>query len=162
MMVQERIKRDWAWKAFLLVALLAIVALAITACSPRIVEKIVKEVEYRDRVVHDTAEVEIIKEVERVVTRDTASHLENTYAKSDAAVSGGFLSHSLESIPQFIKVPVEVHVTDTLYKESTIVEKEVKVEKPLSWAQRLKMRAFWWLLAGVVALSIWTLRKIIF
>ena len=106
--------------------------------------------------------VEVPVEVEKVVTRDTVSHLENTWAQSDAVVSGGFLHHSLESKPQIIRVPVEIHVTDTLYKASEIVEKTVEVEKPLSWAQRLKIRAFWWLLAGVVALSIWTLRKIIF
>ena len=43
------------------------------------------------------------KEVEKIVTRDTVSHLENSWAKSDAVVSDGFLSHSLESIPQIVK-----------------------------------------------------------
>ena len=37
--------------------------------------------------------------------------------------------------------------------------KEVKVEKPLSWGQRLKMRAFWGLLALVAGLGLWTFRK---
>lgn len=87
---------------------------------------------YRDRVVHDTAIVEITKEVEKIVTRDTVSHLANRWAKSDAMVSDGFLHHSLESIPQIIQVPVEVHVTDTLWKESEIHTEYVEVEKPLT------------------------------
>lgn len=130
-----------------------------TGCSPKIVYRTETKIEYKDRVVHDTAKVEIPVEVEKVVTRDTASHLENTYAKSDAVVSGGFLSHSLESKPQIIKVPVEVHVTDTLWKESEIVEKEVKVEKPLSWWQKAKIGAFPWLVGAVLLLLLWTFRK---
>lgn len=104
---------------------------------------------YRDRLVTDTVKVDIPYEVEKVVTRDTASHLENTYAKSDAVVSGGFLHHSLESIPKVIKVPVTVTVHDTLEvhtQAQTIVETQ-EVEKPLSWWQRLKIGAFWWLVA---------------
>ena len=130
-----------------------------TGCSPRIVEKVVTQIEYRDRVVHDTATVEIPVEVEKIVTRDTVSHLENTYAKSDAVVSEGFLHHSLESIPQYIKVPVEVHVTDTLYKEAQIIEKEVEVEKPLSWWQSFEIGAFWWLLGALIAALLYIFRK---
>lgn len=138
------------------------VIVSVASCSPRIVEKIETRIEYRDRYIHDTATVEIVKEVERIVTADTSSHLENTYAKSDAVVRGTFLHHSLESIPQFIKVPVEVHVTDTLYKEAQIIEKEVEVEKPLTWAQQTKIGAFWWLVAGLLASLLWIFRKLIF
>lgn len=129
------------------------------ACSPRIVERIVTEVEYRDRIVHDTARVEIPYEVEKIVTRDTVSHLENSFAKSDAVVSGGFLSHSLESKPQYIRVPVEVHVTDTLIRESEIRTEIKEVEKPLSKWKSLKLVAFWWLVTAVAALLLWVFRK---
>lgn len=131
------------------------------SCSPKIVEKIETKVEYRDRVVHDTTTFEIPVEVEKIVTRDTVSHLENTYARSDASVSGGLLSHSLESIPQIVKVPYEVTVTDTVYvkKEAQIIEKEVKVEKPLSWWQRFRIGAFPWLFFGLLALLAYTFRK---
>ena len=37
--------------------------------------------------------------VERVATLDTASVLENKYAKSEAVVSGGVLHHSLQTKP---------------------------------------------------------------
>lgn len=144
------------------VAVILAVIVAVFACSPKVIVQ--KEVitEYRDRIVHDTATVEIPVEVEKVVTRDTVSHLENTYAKSDAVVSEGFLHHSLESIPQIIKVPVEVHVTDTLYKEAEIHTETVEVEKPLTWWQKFRIGAFWWLVGAVVLLLLWTFRKLIF
>lgn len=129
------------------------------ACSPRIVERIVTEVEYRDRIVHDTARVEIPYEVEKNVTRDTVSHLENSFAKSDAVVSGGFLSHSLESKPHYIKVPVEIHVTDTLIRESEIRTEIKEVEKPLSKWKSAKLDAFWWLVKIIIGLLIYVFRK---
>ena len=135
------------------------IAVILPSCSPRVIETVRTEIEYRDREVHDTVAVEIPVEVEKIVTRDTSSHLENTYARSDASVKDGFLSHSLESKPQIIKVPVTVHVTDTVYREAQIVEKEVKVEKPLTWAQKSKIEAFWWLLGAVLILLAWTFRK---
>ena len=114
-------------------------------------------VEYKDRVVRDTATFEVVREVEKVVTRDTSSHLENSYAKSDAVVSDGFLSHSLESKPQVVKVPVEVTVTDTVYVERAA---EIKyIEKELTDWQKYRLNAFWWLLGAVIALLAWIFRK---
>ena len=133
-----------------------------TGCSPRIVEKVVTQVEYHDRIVHDTTTFEVPVEVEKIVTRDTLSHLENNWAKSDAVVSDGFLHHSLESKPQVIKVPVEVHVTDTLWKEQEIREVEKLVEKELTWWQRFRLGAFPWLLLAVAVLLLFAFRKFIF
>lgn len=117
-------------------------------------------IEYRDRIIHDTTTFEVTKEVEKIVTRDTMSHLENSWAKSDALVSEGFLHHSLESIPQIIKVPYEVVVTDTLIVEKT-TEPEY-IEKPLTWWQKFRQGAFWWLVGGIALLLVWTFRKLIF
>ena len=150
---------------YIVVCVLIAIALAsLAGCSPKIIRETVTKIEYRDRVVRDTAIVEIEREVERVVTRDTVSRLENKFAKSEAVVSGGFLAHSLETKPQKIPVPVEAHVTDTVIveKEAQIIEKEVKVEKPLSWWQRFKIGAFWWLFLGVVASVVIIFRKPIF
>lgn len=147
------------------VAIVSIACLALSGCcchralTPTVIKDSVR-VEIREREVIDTVTVTIPVEVEKIVTRDTVSHLENTYAESDAEVRGGFLFHSLASRPQVIKVPVTVYVTDTLYKESQTVEKEVQVEKPLSWMQKLKLGAFWWLLGAVAALLLWTFRKL--
>lgn len=114
--------------------------------KPRVVHDVYTQVVYRDREIHDTATVEIPYYIEKNVTRDTTSHLENPYAKSDASVKDGFLWHSLESVPQAIEVPVVVHVTDTLYKESAVYTETVKVEKPLSRWQKFRLRSFWWLI----------------
>jgi len=151
--------------AILYVVLIGIAVLfvvGLSSCSPKIIEKIETRIEYRDRIVHDTAKVEILKEVEKVVTRDTSSHLENAYGKSDAVVSDGMLHHSLETKPQIIKVPVEVHVTDTIVKEAEIHTETVEVEKPLSWWQSFKLDAFKWLVLTVSILLLWTFRKFIF
>ena len=146
--------------AVIIVALLiAGVACLLTSCSPKITEKVVTKIEYRERVVHDTTTFEVPVEVEKIVTKDTASHLENKFAKSDASVSGGFLSHSLESKPQIIKIPVEVHVTDTLIKEAEIKEVIKEVDKPLSWWKSTKIEAFWWLLGALVLCLLWIFRK---
>ena len=148
---------------YIILCLLFVVFMCwVTSCSPRIVERVVTEVEYRDRIVHDTATVEITKEVEKVVTKDTISHLENKYAKSDAMVSQGLLTHSLESRPQVIKVPIEVHTTDTLWKQSEIKEVVKEVEKPLSWWKTFQIRGFWVLLGVVILCLLWIFRKVIF
>ena len=129
------------------------------SCSPRVIEKIKTETvtEYRDRIVHDTTTFEIERIVEKIVTRDTVSRLENTYATSDAVVSDGFLSHSLESKPQVIKVPYQVHVTDTVYKEkaSETVTETKYVEKRLNIWQRFRLWAF----PFILILLAWAYRK---
>lgn len=161
----ENHDNGWMGCAAVSVVLFVLAALGIlmmlAGCSPKVIVQKEVVTEYRDRIVHDTTQVEIPYEVEKIVTRDTASHLENTYAKSDAVVSGGFLSHSLESKPQIIRIPVEVHVTDTLVKEAEIHTETVQVEKPLSWWQKFRIGAFWWLLGAVVLLLLWTFRKLI-
>ena len=53
---------------------------------------------------------------------------------------------------------------DTLVKvkvDSVTVErtKEVKVEKPLSWWQKAKIGAFWWLLAALAVALVYIFRK---
>lgn len=155
---------------FLFIATLLIMScLLFSSCSPKVIHEKETVIEYKDRVVHDTATVEITKEVEKIVTRDTVSHLENKYAKSDALVSQGFLSHSLESIPQFIKVPVEVHVTDTIKieKEAETHVVTVKVEKELTLWQKIRLWAFLPLLLACgfafrkQLASLWKLLKLI-
>ncbi len=92
--------------------------------------------------VHDTIFIEIPVISERIVTRDTSSFLENSYAKSEASITDGFLSHSLETKP--VKVPVQVE-TKIVHKDSLIYRDKVQtqaVEIPckLSRWQTFKMR----------------------
>ena len=126
-----------------------------SVCKPKPVQVVYRDsvrVEYRERIVRDTVRLTVDKEVEKKVTRDTASLLANRWAKSEALVSGGFLSHSLESIPQLIEVPVEHTVRDTVviekHGENTV--ETVEVEKALSWWQRFRIGAFWWLVGLAV------------
>lgn len=118
--------------------------------TPTVIVRDSVRVEYRDRLIRDTAFVEIPVEVEKIVTADTASHLENSVATSDAVVAGGFLHHSLATKPQQLAAPVLVHVTDTLVVEKegkeTVIEKEVLVEKKLTIWQRIQIWAAPWLL----------------
>lgn len=114
--------------------------LLITSCSPKVypVERIDSvRVEIRERVVVDTATFYIEREVEKVVTKDTSSHLENTYAKSDAVMSGGLLHHSLETIPHYVKVPYSVEVRDTIFVEKVYEKEAVEVNRLTRW------QSFW-------------------
>ena len=92
---------------------------------------------------HDTAYVELPVIVEKVATLDTASTLENTYAKSEAVVAAGILRHSLETKP--VSIPVKVE-TKTVYRDSLVFRdrvqtQTVEVEKKLNWWQKLKLKA---------------------
>jgi len=93
--------------------------------------------------VHDTAYVELPVIIEKVATLDTASTLENKFARSEAIVSAGILSHSLETKP--VQLPVQVE-TKVVYKDSLVFRdrvqtQTVEVEKKLNWWQNLKLKA---------------------
>ena len=100
------------------------------------------EVRTEVRTVHDTAFVELPVIVERVSTLDTASVLENKYAKSAVSVSGGVLHHSLETKPAREPVSVEKQIVyrDSLVYRDRIVTETVEVEKKLSWWESLKLK----------------------
>ena len=85
---------------------------------------------------------ELLVIVERVSTLDTASVLENKYAKSAASVSDGVLHHSLETKPAREPVSVEKQIVyrDSLVYRDRIVTETVEVEKKLSWWQSLKLK----------------------
>ena len=127
---KEIVKANATLLAFVL---LAILGQLFVGCSPRITPpaeiRDSVRVEIRERVVHDTAYVDVplIKEVN--VTRDTSSHLENEYAMSDASISNGTLRHSLETRPHKIAAPVTITVHDTLTveKKAETIIKEVNV-----------------------------------
>lgn len=109
-------------------------------------------VEYQERTVHDTAFFQVPVEVEKIVTRDTASHLQNSLATSDAVVSGGLLHHTLATRPQSVPVPVAVTVRDTVYieKSAQVTTEIVEGPAPLTWWQRFRIGSFYWLLALAV------------
>ena len=127
-------------------ALLAI-ALILTACGtvrPTLSQDSTRvEVKTVVETVHDTAYVQLPVIVERVATLDTTSVLENKFAKSAAMVSGGVLSHSLETKPVKEPVSVEKQIVyrDSLVYRDRVVTETVEVEKKLSAWQSFKMKA---------------------
>lgn len=90
----------------------------------------------------DTVYVELPVIVEKVQTLDTVSMLENRFAKSEAAVSGGVLSHSLETKPVKEPVTVEKQIVyrDSLVYVDRVLTETVEVEKKLSRWARFKMK----------------------
>ena len=122
--------------------------LAASACStvrqlPSVTDSTKVEVRVVEKIVRDTAYVELPVIVEKVATLDTASVLENKYAKSEASVSGGVLTHSLATKP--VREPVEVEykevVRDSIVYRDRIETQTVEVERKLTWWQTLKMKA---------------------
>jgi len=109
------------------------------------------EVKVVEKIVKDTAWFELPVIVEKVATLDTASVLENKYAKSEAVVSGGVLHHSMQTKP--VREPVSIEsketVRDSIVYRDRIQTKTVEVEKKLTWWQSLKMKT-----GGVTLLAI--------
>ena len=101
------------------------------------------EVHTETRYVHDTAYVELPVIIEKVAILDTASTLENTYAKSEAVVTNGILRHSLETKPVSVPVKVETKevVRDSIVFRDRVQTQTVEVEKKLNWWQKLKLKA---------------------
>ncbi len=143
-------------KNFILV-LFSIVAVACSSLrqvTPT--EKIVTETRIETVYETDTVFLEVPQIVEKIVTKDTVSVLENDFARSAAQVSDGLLSHSLETKP--VKQPVEVQ-TMIVYRDSVIfkdvvVYETVEVEKELSGWQTFKMKMGGWFLAIIIILIV--------
>lgn len=142
--------------------------LILASCCPKHYPSVIEyrdsvRVEIRERLVHDTVKFEVPVIIEKNVTRDTVSHLENDWAQSDAELKDGFLWHSLETKGKTIYLPVEVPVHDTTYieKEAQVITETKEVEKPLTAWQKFRLKGFWWLLGLCIGLLLWTFRKYI-
>ena len=119
-------------------------------------ERVVTETRIETVYQTDTVLLEIPKIVEKVVTKDTVSVLENDYAKSQAVVTDGLLAHSLETKP--VHKPVEVQ-TKIVYRDSVIVKdnvivQTVEVEKELTGWQTFKMKTGGFALVIIVLLIV--------
>ena len=124
-----------------LMVVLFLLPILSAGCSPKIVERIV--------VRHDTTTVH---------HRDTTYHRDSIYIrewmKGDTVYVDRFRDRYVFRDRWRDSVSVrEVHDTTAV---------EVKVEKPLSWAQKAKIGAFPWLLLTLIGLLLWTFRKHLF
>ena len=100
------------------------------------------EVHTITRTVYDTAYIELPIFVERNITKDTTSTLENPYAKSKASIVDGLLSHRLETKPTKHPVQIEkeiVYRDSLIYRDRTITQR-VEVPRELTPWQSFKMK----------------------
>lgn len=144
-------------KRILFIILLAVM----TACCPcrhlttSTRDSVRIETIVRTERVPDTVFVEVPIERDRQTVRDTTSHLETSFAISDARINpDGALFHSLENKPQKRPIPTEkevIYQDKIIYRDRTKTE-IVEVERKLTWWQQTKMRGFWILWAVVVFL----------
>ena len=109
---------------------------------PTVTDSTKVEVRVVEKIVKDTAWFELPVIVEKVATLDTASVLENKYAKSGASVSGGVLTHSLALKPVKESVIVENKeiVRDSIVYRDRVVREDIYIEKELSWWQRFRLK----------------------
>lgn len=150
--------------------ILVAAAYALCACCPKMYEKVIKEIEYRDTTIYKesvrdtTIFVQIPLESNQVIVQigDT-SHLETSLAESDAFVgSDGFLHHSIrnrseKTLP--VVVPIkESYAYSNQVNTVTLTKTEYK-DKPLTNWQKFRLKGFWWLLAALAGSLAWIFRK---
>lgn len=113
--------------------------------QPTIVDSVRVEVVERIERVTDTIYISVPAEKESQTTLDTMSHLETSFAVSDAIVhKDGKLYHSLENKPQNWQkeVTTEVVARDSLVYKDRVVTEVVEVPAKLSKWQQIKMDGF--------------------
>ena len=138
------------------------ILLIISGCSPKIIPvqrdtvTLIKT-EIVERLVRDTVHITLPQDSASTQTNDTTSTLRIRAATSTATVSGGVLSHSLHSNPDY-KPEVEIVYKDRVeYRDTTIYVNHVdtvEVEKKLSGWQKAMMAGGYILLGAVVLLVI--------
>ena len=126
-----RIAKGGSVAAVIMIATIALCFLA-TACSPKIIERV--HTEYVTQTVHH---------------RDTVSTKDSVYIrewlKGDTVYVESFRDRYFYRDRWRDSIQVrEVHDTTSV---------EVKAEKSLSFAQKAKLGAFWWLLCAVLVLA---------
>lgn len=115
----------------------------------------------RTEYIPDTVLLEVPVESEHQTVIDTMSHLETSFAVSDARINtDGSLSHSLSNKPQKRPVPTEKEVIyrDSIVYRDRVNTEIVEVERELTWWQKTQIHGFWLL----AALLLFIKRKDIF
>lgn len=122
------------------ILLLLILLPCLPSCSPKIVEKVVYQ--------HDTTTVH---------HRDSIFRKDSVYVKEWMKGDTVYIDRFRDRYIYKDRWRDSIRVVCDSVAFETI--KEVKVEKPLSWWQKARMGAFWWLLAGLAACLGWIFRK---
>lgn len=157
--------------------LVALLVLALGGCCPKVVPvsskrqdsvRIVREVEYLERVRDTTIYVDVPAEAKEVTTRRDSSHLESSVAVSDAWINPeGFLTHTLinKAIKLSKEVPIkdshQIEVRDSVVYRTEYVTKVV-TERYVPWYYK---GAMWIAVVAVVSWMFrgrkWLVKKII-
>lgn len=149
------------------VALYAILLMSTISCGvqrhqPTVTQMDSVRVEYRERIVRDTVEYKLPVIVEKHITDDTLSVIENDYAKTTAVVRDGRLSHDLQTKPAVIRIPVAVPVHDTLIveKAAEIRTQTVETIKPLTFTQKALIRlGIAFLVIALTGMTVFVVKK---
>jgi hypothetical protein len=125
------------------VAVLILLPVACAGCSPKIIERVVVQ--------HDTTTVH---------HRDTTYRRDSIHVREWMKGDTVFVDRFRDRYVFRDRWRDSVRVI----RDSVAVErvKEVKVEKPLSWAQKAKMEAFPWLVLSLLGALVWIFRKWLF
>lgn len=163
--MKSKEKRDLAF------AIVCIIIIALLCCSCRCTKTGIVEVVVNDTIretntvveyVPDTIYIEVPAEEKERTTKDSTSHLETSYAESNARINkDGTLYHDLSN--KSGERPVEVK-TKVITKTNTLAinnkkERTITIEKKLPFFKRMAVKFFPWVLAGFVGLLGWTFRK---
>lgn len=125
--------------------------LLIVSCSPRIIQIPVHDTltVTKTEVLRDTiVEIQLPDETMVATTLDTTSHLETTYAYSEATVSNGVLNHILGTKNTPIKE--KIVYKDKIITEIQVREVPVKVEVPKAYIPKW----VWWVLGWAAIVTI--------
>ena len=127
-----------------------IILLLAVSCSPRIVERVRTEIVEKEVLRDTTIFVPFEKVVQKNVTLDTLSILDSKLAHSEALISQGVLTHTLEQ--KQAEIPVKI-----VYKDKEkIIRDSVRVEVPVKGDTIIKEvvpKWAWYLLTlGVISL----------
>lgn len=125
------------WLAFL--ATLCLLAGAIS-CSPKIYERVIVQ-----------------RDTTQIVKVDSVRYLEkdSVFVREKGDTVYKYVEHIRYRDRVKIDTVLKVRVDSVAFERV----KEVKVEKPLSWWQKSKIGAFWWLIGALVLCLLWIFRK---
>ena len=157
-----------AWTTFVVLTLF----LSLSSCCPKVIERTITVTEkvYRDSIAwrDTTISVPIPLEKDQAIVRlgDT-SRLETSVAESTAYIDkNGDLRHELTnkkgSLSAVTKIPVRYIFNGVTTNTTQTLTKTEYKDRPLSWWQKFRMSAFWWLLVSTLLLLVWTFRKQLF
>ena len=129
------------WTLSVYILFIGIILQAVSACSPKIIERVVVQ--------RDTT---VVHHRDSILRRDSVWMKE--YVKGDTV---------------FIEKYKDRYVFRDRWRDSIQIRErhdtttvEVKVERELTWAQKAKIGAFPWILLALVGALVWIFRKFLF